>query len=455
MTENFDDIVLIPLDEEEEIETESGKNDSSEPKGKGELYENSTAPQQVMLVSVDTGEPDFEQSLEELRELTATAGGEVVAVMTQKLSNPVAATCVGSGRLEEIAEFCKNNEVDLIIFDLELTPIQLRNIEHDTGVRVIDRTMLILDIFAQRAISGEGKLQVELAQLRYMLPRLTGKGIEMSRLGGGIGTRGPGETKLETDRRHIHRRIDAVKEKLAEVEKRRHLHRARRRKTGVVTAAIVGYTNAGKSTLLNRLTNAGVLAEDKLFATLDPTSRALTLPSGGSVTLVDTVGFIRRLPHHLIEAFKSTLEEALDADIIILLCDGSDPDFRSQLDVSRKLLDELGANDKPTVTVINKCDAADHAELLGMAGVRISALTGDGLDDLLMAIEKAMPVQQVRMNLLLPFSEMSWSAQIRNNGEVLEEEYTADGLRLTALVDPVLAVKLDKFRISGEPELNE
>jgi len=444
MTENFDDIVLIPLEDEEESEN----NTESKPKGKGELHENSTAPQQVMLVSVDTGEPDFEQSLEELRELTATAGGEVVAVMTQKLSSPIAATCVGSGRLEEIRDFCKNNEVDLIIFDLELTPIQLRNIEHETGVRVIDRTMLILDIFAQRAISGEGKLQVELAQLKYMLPRLTGKGIEMSRLGGGIGTRGPGETKLETDRRHIHRRIDAVKEKLAEVEKRRSLHRARRRKTGVVTAAIVGYTNAGKSTLLNRLTNAGVLAENKLFATLDPTSRALTLPSGGSVTLVDTVGFIRRLPHHLIEAFKSTLEEALDADIIILLCDGSDPDFRSQLEVSRKLLDKLGAAEKPTVTVINKCDAADHAELLGMAGVRISALNGDGLDKLLAAIEEAMPVQQVRMELLLPFSDMSWSAQIRSGGEVLDEEYTADGLRLTVLVDPILAGRLKDFELN-------
>lgn len=445
----MDDIKLIPLDESTESEPEKGA-----PKGKGELYENSVAPQQVMLVSVDTGEPDFEQSLDELRELTATAGGEVIAVMTQRLSNPVAATCVGSGRLEEMAEFCKSNEVDLIIFDLELTPIQLRNIEHETGVRVIDRTMLILDIFAQRAISGEGKLQVELAQLKYMLPRLTGKGIEMSRLGGGIGTRGPGETKLETDRRHIHRRIDAVKEKLAEVEKRRSLHRARRQKNGVVTAAIVGYTNAGKSTLLNRLTNAGVLAENKLFATLDPTARALTLPSGGSVTLVDTVGFIRRLPHHLIEAFKSTLEEALEADIIILLCDGSDPDFRSQLNVSRGLLDELGASEKPTITVINKCDAADRSELLGIDSVHISALTGEGIDDLLAAIEQAMPIQQVRIELLLPFSEMGWSAQIRSSGEVISEEYTADGLHLTALVEPVMAHRLEKFALDLASDIN-
>ncbi len=439
------EIELIPI--EDELSAEDVSAEEADVIGKkNTLHENSTAPQQVLLVSVDTGEADFEQSLEELRELTATAGGEVIAVMTQKLSNPVAATCVGSGRLQEMAEFCQNNEVDLIIFDLELSPIQLRNIEHDTGVRVIDRTMLILDIFAQRAISGEGKLQVELAQLKYMLPRLTGKGIEMSRLGGGIGTRGPGETKLETDRRHIHRRIDAVKEKLAEVEKRRGLHRARRHKSGVVTAAIVGYTNAGKSTLLNRLTGAGVLAEDKLFATLDPTSRALSLPSGGSVMLVDTVGFIRRLPHHLVEAFKSTLEEALDADIILLLCDGSDPDFRSQLEVSRRLLDELGAAEKPTVTVINKCDAAEKSELLGTSGVRISALTGEGLGDLLAAIEEAMPVQQVKMELLLPFSEMGFSAQIRASGEVLEEEYTAEGLRLSALVDPILAVKLEKFR---------
>ncbi len=452
-----DELTLIPLDGEpyddtdgeidydiDELEDDIIEDDAEE-KPHRTLHENSDKPQQALLVSVDTGEPDFETSLEELRELTATAGGEVVAVMTQKLASPVGATCIGSGRLKEVAEFCENNEVDILIFDLELTPMQIRNIEHETGVRTIDRTMLILDIFAQRARSGEGKLQVELAQLKYMLPRLTGKGAAMSRLGGGIGTRGPGETKLETDRRHIRRRIDALKQKLAEVDKRRSLHRARRRKTGVVTAAIVGYTNAGKSTLLNRLTDAGVLAEDKLFATLDPTSRALTLPSGGSVTLVDTVGFIRRLPHHLVEAFKSTLEEALDADMILLLCDGSDPEFRSQLDVSRGLLAELEAVDEPTITDFNKCDAAGPLEVLGVEGVRISALTGEGLDGLLAAIEKAMPIQQVKMSLLLPFSEMKRSAQIRASGEVLEEEYTAEGLRLTALVDPILAKKLEEY----------
>lgn len=409
-------------------------------------------PTRVLLVSVDTGEPDFELSLAELGELTATAGGEVVGVMTQKLQNPVAATCVGSGRLREIAEYCVSEEIDLIVFDRELSPIQLRNIERETNVRVIDRTMLILDIFAMRAQTSEGRLQVELAQLKYSLPRLTGKGIELSRQGGGIGTRGPGESKLETDRRHIHHRIDILKEKLADVEKRRTLHRARRRKDGVVTAAIVGYTNAGKSTLLNRLTDAGVLAEDKLFATLDPTSRAITLPSGSSVMLVDTVGFIRRLPHQLVDAFKSTLEEAMDADIILLLCDGADAEFRSQLEVSRELLNELGAGGKPLITVINKCDRAERDSILGVDGVRISALTGDGIDRLLEAIDEAMPEKQVRVELLIPYADMSQSAVVRNAGEVISEEYTENGLRMEALIDPVTAKKLERFSLNGEKE---
>ena len=394
---------------------------------------------------VDLGEQDTEESLDELRELARTAGAEVAGVICQKRPAPDPATCVGSGFLQEMSDFCRDNDVDLIIFDLELSPIQMRNIEQATDVRTIDRTMLILDIFAGRARSNEGKLQVELAQLKYMLPRLTGKGIAMSRLGGGIGTRGPGETKLETDRRHIHRRIDALKEKLGEVAKQRSRQRERRKRDGVVTVAIVGYTNAGKSTLLNALTDAGVLSEDMLFATLDPTARALELPSGSSVMLVDTVGFIRRLPHHLIEAFKSTLEEAVQADIILNVCDCSSPVFRDHLVITRKLLDELGASGKPVITVLNKVDKADPGEICGVEGVRISAKRGEGFDGLLEAIEQSLPVQKARVTLLFPFSDIGQSALARENGTVFSEEYTDSGLRMDCLVDTVTAQRLKNY----------
>lgn len=271
------------------------------------IYENSQAAERVMLISVDTGEFNAEESIEELALLVETAGGEPVLNMIQKMPSQNPATYVGSGRILDLKEACKNNWIDLIVADDELTPAQLKNIEDITDVRVIDRTMLILDIFALRARSREGKLQVELAQLKYSLPFLTGKGKGMSRLGGGIGTRGPGESKLESDKRHIRRKIHALEEELAQIEKRRNTMRARRKKDGIISVAIVGYTNAGKSTLMNKLTSAGVLAEDKLFATLDPTARRLTLPSGQNVMLIDTVGLVRRLPHKLVEAFKSTL----------------------------------------------------------------------------------------------------------------------------------------------------
>ncbi|HPU58547.1 MAG TPA: GTPase HflX, partial [Candidatus Avimonas sp.] len=259
--------------------------------------------QTALLVSVDTGEFDAETSINELAELASTAGAEVRGMVIQKRKSPDTATCIGAGRLQEIAEIVAANEIDLIIFDRELSASQIRNIEDATNCSVIDRTMLILDIFASRARSAEGRLQVELAQLEYLLPRLSGKGIDLSRLGGGIGTRGPGETKLETDRRHIRWRIKKLKEELAEIERRREKVRFRRKKDGVNTVALVGYTNAGKSTLMNALTNAGVLAENKLFATLDPTARALKLPDGRQVLLIDTVGFVRRLPHQLVDAF--------------------------------------------------------------------------------------------------------------------------------------------------------
>lgn len=397
-----------------------------------ELFENKISPEKTVLILADTGEFDAESSLSELSELVRTAGADVVCEIVQKREAPDSATYIGSGKLSELCDFCRDNDVDLIVADGELTPSQGRNIEDATGVRVIDRTTLILDIFAMRALSSEGKLQVELAQLKYLLPRLGGKGVSMSRLGGGIGTRGPGETKLETDKRHIRRRISALSEELKELEERRERRRDRRKKDGVVTVALVGYTNAGKSTLLNTLTNAGVLAENKLFATLDPTSRALTLPSGGTVVLVDTVGFIRRLPHKLVEAFKSTLDEAVSANVILNVCDASSEECTEHFNVTNALLEELGCGEKPIITVLNKCDAVESLAEIPLIGntVRISALTGEGLDGLLQKIEDALPPTRKRVKLLLPFSKGSVAAQLRKNGVVHSEEYTADGLLL-------------------------
>ena len=409
-----------------------------------ELYENEQKPQRALLISVDYGAFDAEASMEELYALAESAGAEVVGSMIQKLDKPIGASYVGSGRLEEIAELCKTQEIDLIIADDELTPVQIRTIEDTADVRVIDRTMLILDIFALRANSKEGKLQVETAQLRYMLPRLTGKGIQMSKQGGGIGTRGPGETKLETDRRHIRRRLDALGEKLDEIEKRREQLRRRRKKDGVITAAIVGYTNAGKSTLMNYLTDAGVLEKDQLFATLDPTSRALRLPNGVSVMLIDTVGFVRRLPHQLVKAFRSTLEEAASADIIINVCDASNEEALLHLDVTQKLLEELGCADVPIITVFNKSDLIDDPSAVPSIskGVRISAKKGTGIEALLTAIEDNLPVRMQRVKLLLPFDKAGLAAEIRKSGTLFSEEYTAEGIEIDALVDDILYARV-------------
>lgn len=396
-----------------------------------EFYENKIEQERAVLVSVDTGEFDVDSSLKELEELAKTAGAEVICQMTQKREAPEPGTYLGRGKLEELSEFCENEKPDLVIIDGELTPAQQKNIETVTDVRVIDRTTLILDIFAGRALSGEGKLQVELAQLKYLLPRLGGKGASMSRLGGGIGTRGPGETKLETDRRHIRRRISALSDDLKALEERRNRHRERRKKDGVVTVALVGYTNAGKSTLMNTLTDAGVLAENKLFATLDPTARALTLPDGSSVLLIDTVGFIRRLPHKLVEAFKSTLDEAVSANVILNICDASNEECSEHYRVTMELLEELGCGDKPIITVLNKCDLANDVQIPDSAKtVRVSAKTGDGLPELLEAVAKALPPTRKRVKILLPFSMGSAGAELRKTGVVHAEEYTADGLLL-------------------------
>ncbi len=412
-----------------------------------ELKSNEEKIQKALLLSIDTGEFDAEASLEELAELVKSAGAEPELTVMQKLDRPESATFVGTGKLKEIAEICKQQETDIIVVDSELSPTQIKNIENETDKRVIDRTTLILDIFAQRARSKEGKLQVELAQLKYMLPRLTGKGVEMSRLGGGIGTRGPGETKLETDKRHIRRRTETLKAELAEVEKHRNMLRKRRKKDGVITCAIVGYTNAGKSTLMNYLTNAGVLAQDKLFATLDLTSRALKLPSGVTVMLIDTVGLVRRLPHHLVEAFRSTLEEAAQSDIIINLCDASSDEARTHLAVTKDLLESLNCGDTPIINVLNKCDLVqkDTMEQEFESYVKISARTGDGVDKLLEIIDENLPIRLKKVNIVLPFSAGGLAGEIREKGTLISEEYTANGIKIEAVVDEQLYSKISDY----------
>jgi len=417
-----------------------------------EMHENDNKPELALLIEVDTGDFDVPASLAELYELTRSAGAEPFGSVTQKRPSQDKATCVGSGMMIEIADTVKKQDIDLLIFDCELSPTQIRNIEKISEVRVVDRTMLILDIFAARAKSKEGKLQVELAQLKYMLPRLSGQGVALSRLGGGIGTRGPGESKLETDRRHIHRRIDTVREQLELVEKHREQINRRRQKDGVITVALVGYTNAGKSTLMNYLTQAGVLAQNMLFATLDPTARALKLPCGTTVMMIDTVGFVRRLPHHLVQAFKSTLEQAATADIILNICDASSSEAQVHLEVTRNLLADLGCKDQPVISVLNKCDLVPSIHDLPMIGgaVRISASTGTGIDDLLSAIEKNLPIKTVQVELMIPFAQSGLAAQIRKDGIILTEEFTESGLKLLVLISPSLLDQVKEYQINLE-----
>ena len=394
-----------------------------------------------------------ERSLCELERLLDTAGGQCAAKMIQVRDNPEPATYIGSGKLGELAELCRAQEVGLVVFDCELSPSQIRNIEDGLGddVRVIDRSMLILDIFALHATTGEGKLQVELAQLKYSAPRLTGHGKDMSRLGGGIGTRGPGESKLESDRRHLKRRIDALEQELERLEKNRRTMRTSRERSGIKKVAIVGYTNAGKSTLLNRLTDAGILAEDKLFATLDPTTRRYTLPCGEEILLTDTVGFIRKLPHHLIEAFKSTLDEAVCADILLIIIDASDPECREQLEVTEQLLNELGAADKPTLYVFNKCDRGASEVLRtgqpNQSAVWISAATGQGIDGFVDRLEQLVLAGKRRVSYMFPHSAQGFVSQLYRDAVVESCEYVGDGCRVTAVVDMRTQGRLREFEV--------
>lgn len=372
----------------------------------------------------------FELSMEELGELTRTAQAEVAAVLTQGRDQVDSRLYVGKGKVEEINQLVEELEADLVIFNDELTPMQIRNLEHVIECKVIDRTQLILDIFAQRARSREGKWQVELAQLKYRLPRLTGKGAELSRLGAGIGTRGPGETKLESDRRHIRRRIGEIETHLEEVKRHRQLHRERRKKNEVFQIAIVGYTNAGKSTILNRLTGAGILEEDKLFATLDPTSRRVALPGGEEVIITDTVGFIQDLPHQLVAAFRSTLEEAAEADLILQVVDASHPDYQIHMEVVDDVLTELGAEAIPRLTVFNKMDLAEEKPIATLSGsvLYMSAYRENDLGLLLQAIENHIESQYSRYVLRLPTSRGDLYALVRRNFHILREEVSEDGM---------------------------
>ena len=395
----------------------------------------------AILVSVneDMTEQESASSLNELERLLETAGAEAVARVIQNRVSPDKRTYVGSGKVKEIAEFIKANDetIGLVVFDNELTPSQINNLEKELETRVIDRTMLILDIFALHATTGEGKLQVEIACLRYTAPRLMGQGLQLSRLGGGIGTRGPGESKLESDRRHLKRRINALQKELEDIERVRAVKRASRGKSALKSAAIIGYTNAGKSTLLNYLTDAGILAEDKLFATLDPTTRRLTLPSGNEILLTDTVGFIDRLPTHLIKAFKSTLDELRYADIIICMTDASEPDSErvKKLAVTDRLIEELGAKDKPIIYVYNKTDKVAEEEHIPKGVLPISASTGCGVDKLLEKLDELVSDGKKILRLFFPHSEQSRTSEVYRLARVISTEFTDEGTVITAECD--------------------
>ena len=398
----------------------------------------------------------IEDSVEELKQLADTAGAQVVARFLQKRPKPDPAFFIGKGKVQELALFVQQENVDLCIFDDELSPAQQRNIEQAMGIRVLDRTALILDIFAQRARTNEGKLQVELAQLQYNLPRIMGKGLSLSRLGGGIGTRGPGETKLEVDRRRIRDRIAYIKECIGKVKSVRTLHRASRNKASVPTVSLVGYTNAGKSTLLNTLTNSDIYAKDQLFATLDPTTRQLDLPDKQQAILTDTVGFIQRLPHQLVAAFQSTLEEVIEADVLLHVIDVSHELYKEQSNAVYHVLEQIGAKDKTIITVYNKIDKLPEDSALPARlaqeenSVCISAKAGLNLDKLLEMIAENLKLKAVEDYFLIPYSESAVAAKLHSVGTVLEQEYLAEGTQLKVRLDANQLDEFEKYLSKGE-----
>ena len=404
-----------------------------------ELFDLSDKTERVILVGVQENDgDDTEESLQELAELAKTAGAEVVGTVIQKRERIHPGTYVGKGKIDEIRTLLNALDATGIICDDELSPVQMNHLQQELESKIMDRTLLILDIFASRAVTKEGKIQVELAQLRYRAVRLVGLGSSLSRLGGGLGTRGPGEKKLEMDRRLIKERISQLKKELEHVKKHRELLREGRKKDRVMTAAIVGYTNAGKSTLLNTLTDAGVLSEDKLFATLDPTTRLLELDGGQRIYLTDTVGFIRKLPHHLIEAFKSTLEEAKYADVILHVVDASNPQVEEQMFIVSETLRELGVKDKTIVTLFNKQDRLAGNEILrdfkADYVLKISARTGLGLDELKNTLEKILIGNQIYIERVLDYKDAGMLQLVRKYGQLIEEKYTENGIEIKARV---------------------
>ncbi|MBI4744455.1 MAG: GTPase HflX [Actinobacteria bacterium] len=397
--------------------------------------------EKVIIVGLElrSSEREIEESLDELEQLVLTAGGIVVARVIQLKDKPDPRTYIGKGKVEEIKILAGTKNADIVVFDDDLSASQQRHLEDEFNCRVVDRTTLILDIFAQRAHSNEGKLQVELAQLNYLLPRLVGRGVELSRLGGGIGTRGPGETKLEVDRRRIRTRIGSLRSQLKKVAQTRNIQRKHRKKTSVTCVSLVGYTNAGKSTLLSLLTGADVFVEDKLFATLDSTTRRLALPNQQNILISDTVGFIHKLPHHLVAAFKSTLEEVREADLLLHIIDSSHPAMKDQIKAVYKVLDELESLEKPRIEVFNKIDKITSDELTNLKsqftnGVFISAKDGVNVKELLERIENSIESRHVETTLLIPYNEGGLIARAHSEGIVLKLEYLDDKVKIKAKI---------------------
>ncbi len=410
-----------------------------------ELHEMKEVSESLILVAVCTGDSKVvKDSLKELAELVKTANATVVDTVIQNLDHANNGTYIGKGKIQELKELIEETGATGIVCDDELSPMQLRNLTDELDTKVMDRTLIILDIFAARAKTKEGKIQVELAQLKYNSTRLAGFGKSMSRLGGGIGTRGPGEKKIDVDRRVIRDRINQLKGEVDELAKRRDLMRIKRKENPTLIASIVGYTNAGKSTLLNRLTDAGVLEEDKLFATLDPTTRNLKLPSGEEILLTDTVGFINKLPHHLIDAFRSTLEEAKFADILIHVVDASNPLCYEQMDAVYETLRQLGVKDKIVITLLNKQDLVPKGQVVKDLKadyvIHTSIKMGSGLEDLTRTLEKILKDQKVYLEKVFPYSEAGTIAKIRKYGQLLSEEYTGEGIFVKAYVPRELGI---------------